>query len=64
MNSFTDRQDQQALEDYLYDLICEVKRPEETDLLVEVLLTIQQPHGTTREELMAVTPIDRARIRK
>jgi len=38
MNSSWDRNDPQALLAFLYDLICNVKRPEEVELLVEAVL--------------------------
>jgi hypothetical protein len=53
MNSSLDRNDLQALQDFLYDLAGEAKRPEEVELLVEILLTIQQspsmPQSTLSE---------------
>jgi hypothetical protein len=45
-------------------LVCEIKQPEQTDLLVEVLMRIQRPIEKVRDDRWAVTPIDRARIHK
>jgi hypothetical protein len=64
MRSFSSANDPQALEDFLYELVCEVKQPEQTDLLVEVLMKIQRPIEKVRDDRWAVTPIDRARIHK
>ena len=64
MRSFSYANDPQALEDFLYELVCEVKQPEQTDLLVEVLMRIQRPIEKVRDDRWAVTPIDRARIHK
>jgi hypothetical protein len=41
MKSSRDGNDPQALKEYLYELICQAKRPEEVELLVEVVLSIQ-----------------------
>jgi hypothetical protein len=54
----------QALEDFLNDLICELKRPEATDLLVDVLLTIQPPPNVLRSTPSPPIPIDRPASRK
>jgi len=43
MNSSWNRNDPQVLKEFLYQLICQAKRSEEIDLLVEVILTIQAP---------------------
>jgi hypothetical protein len=51
MNSTMAGNNPRALEGFLRDLICEVKRPEETDLLVEVLLTMQQTPPTAPDRL-------------
>ena len=64
MRTSSSGNDPQDLENFLYELICEVKQPEETGLLIEVLLSIQRPLEKLRDDLWAVTPIDRARIHK
>jgi hypothetical protein len=43
MKSSWDGNDPQVLKEFLYQLICQAKRSEEIDLLVEVVLTIQAP---------------------
>ena len=50
MRSFSYANDPQALEDFLYELVCEVKQPEQTDLLVEVLMKIQRPIEKVRDD--------------
>jgi len=64
MRSFSDGNDPQALQDFLYELVCEVKQPQQTDLLIEVLMRIERPLDKLRDDRWAVTPIDRARIHK
>jgi hypothetical protein len=64
MRSFFRANDPQALEDFLYDLAQEVKQPEQSDLLIEMLMWIQPPLERVRDDRWAVTPIDRARIHK
>jgi len=64
MNSSFDRDDPQALQDFLYDLAGEAKRPEDVELLVEVLLNIQQPPSMPRPTLPPTIPIDRPATRK
>jgi hypothetical protein len=64
MRSFSCANDPQALQDFLYELVCEVKHPEQTDLLIEVLMRIEPPLDKVRDDRWAVTPIDRARIHK
>jgi hypothetical protein len=64
MNSSFDRSDPQALQEFLYDLIGAVKRPEEIELLVEVIMTIQQPRGRPRSTLSPAIPIDGLETRK
>jgi len=64
MNSSWDRNDPQVLQAFLYDLICEVKRREETELLIEVVLNIQRPRSMPRSTLCPPIPIDRPAIRK
>jgi len=64
MNSSRDRNDPEVLQAFLYDLICKVKRPEEAELLVEVVLNIQQPRSMPRSTLSPAIPIDRPAIRK
>ena len=44
MKSSWDGNDPQVLKEFLYQLFCHAKRPEEVDLLLEVILTIQAPH--------------------
>jgi hypothetical protein len=56
MNSSWDGSDPQVLQAFLYDLISQVKRPEETELLVEVILNIQQPPGVPRTTLSPAIP--------
>jgi 7,8-dihydro-6-hydroxymethylpterin-pyrophosphokinase len=64
MRSFSCANDPQALQKFLYELVCEVKQPEQTDLLIEVLMRIERPLDKVRDDRWAVTPIDRARIHK
>jgi hypothetical protein len=62
MRSFSYANDAQALEDFLYELACAVKQPEQSDLLIEVMMRIERPLDRLREDRWAVTPIDRSRI--
>ena len=48
--------DQIRLQQFLQDLICDARRPEEVDLLIEVLLFIQQDPGNRQEEVLTVSP--------
>ena len=64
MRSITYANDPQALQEFLYELVCEVKHPEQTDLLIEVLMRIEPPLDKVRDDRWAVTPIDRARIHR
>jgi len=64
MNTTSDGNDPQVLQAFLYDLICKVKRPEETELLVEVILNIQQPASRPRSTLSPAIPIDHPPTRK
>jgi hypothetical protein len=64
MRSFSDGNDRQALQDFLYELVCEVKQPQQTELLIEVLMRIERPLDKLRDDRWAVTPIDRSRIHK
>jgi hypothetical protein len=64
MRSFSYRNDPQALQDFLHELVCEVKQPQQTELLIEVLMKIEGPLEMVRDDRWAVTPIDRARIHK
>jgi hypothetical protein len=64
MRSFSHGNDAQALQDFLSELVCEVKQPEQTDLLIEVLLRMERPLDKVRDDRWAVTPIDRARIHR
>ena len=64
MRAFSNGNDAQALQDFLSELVCEVQQPEQTDLLIEVLMRIEQPLDKVRDDRWAVTPIDRARIHK
>jgi len=64
MNTTLDGNDRQALQAFLYDLICKVKRPEETELLVEVILNIQQPASMPRSTIPPAIPIDHPATRK
>ncbi len=64
MRSFFRANDPQALEDFLYDLAQDVTNPEQSDLLIEMLMWIQPPLEKVRDDRWAVTPIDRARIHK
>ena len=64
MKSSWHRNDPQVLLAFLYDLICNVKRPEETGLLVEVVLNIQEPRSMPRSTLCPAVPIDRPPICK
>jgi hypothetical protein len=56
MKSSWDGNDPQVLKEFLYQLICQAKRPEEMDLLVEVILTIQAPR-VVPSRLPEVIPI-------
>jgi hypothetical protein len=62
MRSFSRGNDPQVLENFLYELACKVKQPEQVELLVEVLMKINGPIEKVRDDRWAVTPIDRARI--
>jgi 7,8-dihydro-6-hydroxymethylpterin-pyrophosphokinase len=64
MRSFCNGNDPQALQDFLYELVCEVKQPQQTDLLIEVLMRFERPLDRVRDDRWAVTPIDRSRIHK
>jgi len=64
MNSSWDGKDPQVLQAFLYDLICNVKRPEETELLVEVILNMQKPPIMPRSTLSPTIPIDHPATRK
>lgn len=64
MRSFSYRNDRPAWEDYLYDLACDVKQPQQAHLLIELLMWIEPPLEKVRDDRWAVTPIDRARIHK
>jgi hypothetical protein len=64
MRAFSHGNDAQALQDFLSELVCEVQQPEQTDLLIEVLMRIEQPLDKVRDDRWAVTPIDRARIHR
>jgi hypothetical protein len=62
MKIYPDGNDPQVLQDFLYDLACAVKHPQQTHLLIEVLMKIDGPIERVRDDRWAVTPIDRARI--
>jgi hypothetical protein len=64
MVSFFEENDPKALEDFLYDLACEVRNPVQSDLLIEMMMWIQPPLDKVRDDRWAVTPIDRARIHR
>jgi hypothetical protein len=64
MTSFSNGNDPRALEDFLYDLACEVNQPEQSDLLIEIMMRVEPPLEKLRNDRWAVTPIDRARIHK
>jgi hypothetical protein len=64
MNSSWDGNDPRELQAFLYDLICKVKRPEETELLVEIILNIQQPSSMPRSTLSPTIPIGHPATRK
>jgi len=64
MRSFSNGNDVYALQDFLSELVCEVRQPEQTDLLIEVLMRIERPLDKVRDDRWAVTPIDRARIHR
>jgi hypothetical protein len=64
MRSFPYRNNPQVLQDFLYELVCEVKQPQQTELLIEILMRIEQPVDKVRDGRWAVTPIDRARIHR
>jgi hypothetical protein len=64
MRSFSFGNDPKAMEDFLYDLACEVKNPQQSDLLIEMMMWIEQPLDKVRDDRWAVTPINRARIHK
>ena len=55
--------DRQTLEKFLTDLICEMKQPEHTDLIVEVLLTLQHTPQATPNRLGEPIPINRPATR-
>jgi hypothetical protein len=58
MKSALDANNLRALEEFLYDLICEMKQPDEMELLVDVLLTIQQPPSVSRCAVSPAIPSD------
>jgi hypothetical protein len=64
MNSSWDGNDLQVLQAFLYDLVSQVKRPEETELLVEVIVNIQQPPSLPPSTLSPAIPIDHPASRK
>jgi hypothetical protein len=64
MRSFSYGNDPQVLEDFLYELACKVKQPEQADLLIEVLMRMEEPLEKVRDDRWAVTPIDPARIHR
>jgi len=59
MKSSWDGNDPQVLKEFLYQLICQAKRSEDIDLLVEVILTIQAPR-VVPSRLTEVIPIGSA----
>jgi hypothetical protein len=64
MRSFSHGNDPRVLEDFLYELACEVKQPQQAQLLIEVLTRMNGPLEKVLDDRWAVTPIDRARIHK
>jgi 7,8-dihydro-6-hydroxymethylpterin-pyrophosphokinase len=64
MKPFSYRNNPQVLQDFLYELVCEVKQPQQTELLIEILRRMEQPVDRVRDDRWAVTPIDRARIHR
>jgi hypothetical protein len=62
MKSFPNGNDPQTVENFLYELVSEVKQPEQTEVLIEILMRFQRPLDKVRDDRWAITPIDRARI--
>ena len=56
MRSFSYRNDPQALEDFLYDLACDVKHPEQSDLLIEMLMWVERPLDKVRDDRWSSHP--------
>jgi hypothetical protein len=56
MKSALDVTNRRALEQFLYELICEMRTPDETELLVDVLLTIQHRPNVPRCEILSAIP--------
>ena len=59
MKSSWDGNDPQVLKEFLYQLICHAKQPEEIDLPLEIILTVQAPRAVPGR-LAEVTPIGSA----
>ena len=57
MKSSWNGNDPQALKEFLYQLICQAKRPEEMELLIEIVLTIQQAPRAAPNRLAGEVPI-------
>jgi hypothetical protein len=64
MRSCSRGNDPQVLEDFLYELACNVKQPQQAALLIEVLMRMEEPLEKVRDDRWAVTPIDPARIHR
>jgi hypothetical protein len=62
MKPFSHRYDTWALEDFLYDLLGEVQRPDEVELLVNLIMSIQQRPDPVRDDSWVLTPVDRYRF--
>ena len=60
MKSSWDGNDPQALKEFLYQLIYHAKRPEEVDLLLEAILSIQQMPRAAPNRLAVEIPIGHA----
>jgi hypothetical protein len=63
MKSSWDGNDPQALKEFLYQLIYHAKRPEEVDLLLEAILSIQQMPRAAPNRLAEKIPIGHAMVR-
>lgn len=63
MKLFSRRYDMWALEDFLYDLLGEVQRPDDVELLVDLIMSIQQRPDPVRDDFWVLTPVDRYRFR-
>ena len=64
MNHSSEEKNKQAIQDFLCDLICEINNPEKTEMLVEVITTIQQPPEIPRHTHSPSVLVDHPATRK